>query len=340
MRSHPACLLSWCPILGGLAISWIAMFPLRATAFDEMGKEDETARRKEESATPPQKTFAFQMRTKPWAQVIEWFADITGMPFVGTEIPQGTFNFIGSSTKAYTIPEIVDIINEALLSRKDTQKYILIRRTRTFTLVPVDESPDLPLMPRLTVAELDTRGDTELASVVVPLKSVVAADAASAVKKLMSSFGKLAVVEPANQMILQDTAGILKRICKTIEEIERKETNKTSLIPLITQEAVDTARTLQGMFGDSKRGAPYIEADAIRNSIIVRGTNEQVEDVKAVIKSISEADASGSGSTRFITLMSGSSAAVADALEHILREMGKYPVKVIDSTGRQKKTDQ
>jgi hypothetical protein len=49
----------------------------------------------------------------------------------------------------------------------------------------VDESLDLPLMPRLTVAELDTRGDTELASVIVPLKSVVAADAASAVKKLM-----------------------------------------------------------------------------------------------------------------------------------------------------------
>jgi type II secretory pathway component GspD/PulD (secretin) len=339
MRSRPACLLPWCPILGGLAITWIAMFPLCATAFDEMGKADEPARRKEESAAPPRKTYAFQMRTKPWAQVIEWFADITGMPFVGTEIPQGTFNFIGSSTKAYTVPEIVDIINEALISRKDSQKYILVRRARSFTLVPVDESTDLPLMPRLTVAELDTRGDTELASVVVPLKSLVTADTASAVKKLMGPFGKLTVIEPANQMVLQDTAGILKRICKTIEEIERKETNKTLLIPLIAQEAVDAVRTLQGMFGDSKRGAPYIEADAGRNAIIVGGTNDQVEDIKAVIKSISEADATGSGDTRFITLKPGSGAAVADALEHILREMGKYPVKVIDSTDRLKKTD-
>jgi type II secretory pathway component GspD/PulD (secretin) len=322
-----------------LAINWIVVSPVSATAFDEIGKAEEPARHREESAARQQKTYTVQMRNKPWAQVIEWFADITGMPFVGAEIPQGTFNFIGSSSKAYAVPEIVDIINEALLSRKDTQKYILLRRTRTFTLVPVDESSDLPLMPRLTVAELDTRGDTELASVIVPLKSVVAADAASAVKKLMSPFGKLTVIEPANQMVLQDTAGILKRICKTIEEIEQKETNKTWLIPIITQEAVDTARTLQGMFGDSKRGAPYIEADAIRNAIIVRGTNEQVEDVKAVIKSIGGADASGSENVRLITLKSGSSAAVADTLEHILREMGKYPVKVIDPSGRQKNTD-
>src|SRR5262249_12724180 len=129
-------------VLGVLTLTAVGLLPLWADPPDKMGKAEDSAKRKIEPAKPPLKTYAFEMRSKPWPQVMEWLPDITGMPFIGPDLPTGTFNFIGSSKKGYTIPEIIDIINEALLSNKDTQKFILVRRERSFTVLPADERID------------------------------------------------------------------------------------------------------------------------------------------------------------------------------------------------------
>src|SRR5437868_6442443 len=48
---------------------------------------------KAEKAKPP-RTYAFAMSKKPWRQVIVWLADQLDVPFVGSIIPDDTFNFI------------------------------------------------------------------------------------------------------------------------------------------------------------------------------------------------------------------------------------------------------
>jgi len=84
-----------------------------------------------------EKRMAFEMRAKPWSQVFEWLSDQTGLPFISSHAaPTGTFNFInprvGGQPRTYTIPEVIDIINEGLISHK----YVLIRRPSSFTVVP------------------------------------------------------------------------------------------------------------------------------------------------------------------------------------------------------------
>src|SRR5262249_32936903 len=91
-------------------------------------------------------------------------------------------------------------------------------------------------------------------------------------------------------------------------------------IPLNTLEAKGAATTLKGMSvrteGRGNTAGPYIEEDLTRNGVIVRGTAEQVEDIKKTLKVI-DSGIVGSGGTRnmrIISLDRGSAATVAREL--------------------------
>lgn len=169
------------------------------------------------------KSLSFEMREQPWLKVFEWYADQTGLACVCNEKPTGTFTFIPSKVKRkYTLDEVTDIINEALLARR----YILVRRAATFSVLPADEKVDPLLVPQVRLADLDRRAKTELVSVVVPLSATTAKALAEDVKKLLGTFGSVVVLEAGNRLVLQDTAGNLKRITEMIKEIDAQTEKK------------------------------------------------------------------------------------------------------------------
>src|SRR5262249_35027972 len=158
---------------------------------------------KGEPAKPAEKTISFEFRDKPWGSVLEWLRDVSNLPIISPYKPTGSFTFIPPKGKSYTLPEVVDILNEGLVS----QKYVLIRREQSFTLVPADEKIDPALLPRVTVAELNDHGKTEMVSVVVPLASLNADEFKDEAKKMMGPFGEVVPLTQANKLLLQDTVG-------------------------------------------------------------------------------------------------------------------------------------
>ena len=170
----------------------------------------------------PAKTFSFEMRNKPWKAVFEWLSNQTGQPVVANSLPTGTFTFISPQGKAYTIPEIIDVLNEALAA----QKFLLLRREQSVLLVPADEKIDPTLVPRVPLPLLKTRGQTELVSVVVPLRTVAAEDLEPDVKKMLGPHGSVVALKRANQLIIQDTVGNLRRIGQMIEQVVDKQGEK------------------------------------------------------------------------------------------------------------------
>jgi hypothetical protein len=164
-----------------------------------------------------EKTFSLEMRDKPWKQVLEWYADISGLPFVGNSTPTGTFTFLPRGGKrTYTLTQITDFLNEALLAKK----YLLVRRKASFTLLPADERIDRTLLPRIRLDDLDKRGRTELVTLEIGFKKLSAEDFGPEVKKLLGPFGEVIVLEKANQLILQDTAGNLRRIVDILKKVD------------------------------------------------------------------------------------------------------------------------
>jgi general secretion pathway protein D len=203
------------------------------------------------------KKITFEMRDKPWVggtgSVIEWLADQTGMPVsTSSAKPTGTLTFISPTVngqpKQYAIPEVIDILNDELLK----QNMILVRRAKTFTVEAADKPIDPAALPRVAPNELEQYGNTEMVSVVFPLRAIVASDFATEVKGMLGPFGSVQAIEHANLLVVQDTAGNLKRINKIIKDTEDTETKQGTSYQhkCVWIKARDAEKILKELLGD------------------------------------------------------------------------------------------
>jgi Bacterial type II and III secretion system protein len=170
------------------------------------------------AAIPARKVFSFEMRNKPWMTVLEWLADQTQMPVMAAHAPPGTFTFVPPRAgNQYTLPQIIDILNDSL----NPQKELLIRRRdNSFTLVAADEKLDPALVRQVRLQELDQYGKSEPVAVVLTLTSLSAPDAAAEIRKLTGPFGQVVALKQSNQLLVQDTAGNVKRIGQTLADMD------------------------------------------------------------------------------------------------------------------------
>ena len=270
-------------------------------------------------------TFLFEMRGKPWAAIFEWLTDKTGLPFLSSNAaPTGTFNVIVKADRRYTLPEVIDLINDGLLPNK----YVLIRRPASFSLAPADEKLPRHLVPRVRLDDLPGRGDSEIVEIILPLKALIADDYAAQAKKMMGPFGEVLSLKQGNRLVLQDTAGNLRLILATTREIEddlRASASVAEVVPLVLLDATRAAESFRAMYPNAKNAGPYIEADPSRNALLLKGTAEQVRDLKQTIASMDGAP----GNLRVIILPQGSGATMAEALRRLFAQMADNPVRVV-----------
>ena len=175
---------------------------------------------------PVLKKYSFVMEKKPWNQVAEWFSTTSGLTFSGTIIPTGSFNFIPPEGKKYTLPEIIDSINESLLANKPTEQYLLVRRKLSWQFVPADEPINKELVPSVKTAEFDQYGETEVVRLSVRLQAANADTLAPILKKTMSKFADAIAIEEVNEIILLDTIRSLKQVLDIMKSID--DPNNTS----------------------------------------------------------------------------------------------------------------
>jgi type II secretory pathway component GspD/PulD (secretin) len=104
----------------------------------------------------------------------------------------------------------------------------------------------------------------------------------------------------------------------------------TEVIVLSTLPPAKTAETLRSMFGAARTGGggvPFIEADPARNALIVKASKEQLDDIRATLRSLGEG--APAGSTRTFNVERGDAASLAEALERLLKDVRSNPVRVI-----------
>lgn len=188
-----------------------------------------------------EKTVSFIFEDKPWPQVLDWFAKESGLLLVTTTKPTGSLTL--KSDRQYTIPEVIDLLNDAL----SQQKFILIRREQSFSVFPADEKIQIEYVSRITPDQLLKRGRSEYVQVVVPIKTLTAEDIVPQLKKLISTFGEVAPFG-SNQIIITDKAGNIRNIVEYIKELDEDKAVGDSLTYqckfVKAQQAAETLRTL------------------------------------------------------------------------------------------------
>jgi type II secretion system protein D len=244
-------------LLGALAV--LAVWAIRAEARDSdkpAAQPENGGKRAAAPASQTEKTFGFDKREEGWNQVMVWLADISGMPLITQLKPTGTFTFIPprSGANKYTLGQIVDILNDALTA----QKMVLIRRPQSWTIVAADQEIDPVILPRILLEDLDKRGDSEMVQIVLPLHSLVADDAAAEVKQMKGPFGKVVALTSANQLLLTDNAGNLRRIRKTLMDMEDagKQEGQHFTYKCNYIKAIDAMKVLKELMPDPREAAP------------------------------------------------------------------------------------
>jgi type II secretory pathway component GspD/PulD (secretin) len=203
--------------LGRPVVLGITPTETAASAFVVLVTRAEPSR---QAAVKAEKAFAFEFRDMPWKRVLEWLSDQTGLPVVAQVKPTGTFSFLPPAGRRYTIPQIIDVLNEALANQAN-QKFLLIRRPNSLVLVPADERIDPALATSVRPDELDSHGKTEWVAMTIPLAGVQAEEAAPDVRKLLGPFGDVQVLKTANRLEVRDTAENLRRVYQLIRELEK-----------------------------------------------------------------------------------------------------------------------
>lgn len=193
-----------------------AAAPLHLAAAQPPKVEPKAAAPKADPADEKKYTISFDKAT--WDQVLEWYATQSGLSLITTARPTGSVIIKPPPGQRYTLGEVTDILNEALLQ----QKFLLVRREKSFTVLPADEKIDSTQLPRVSLEELKKRGRTELVTVVIPLTHFRASDIGPEVERMLSRFGEVVALERFRQLVVRDMAGNLSRIHETIKSAEEE----------------------------------------------------------------------------------------------------------------------
>lgn len=216
------------------------------------------------TATPPlpaskDATVSFVFDEKPWKSVLEWFAKESGLVFYSTSggMPQGSLTLKTDPSRKYTISQVVDMLNEALAP----QNYIIVRRSQTFTVLPADAKLPKDLLPKITLEELQKKGDTELVEVTYTLKFTSPDEIVTQLQKRKGPFGEIYPLG-TNQIILQDTAKNVRIIIKDLEHLEN--TTNDALTYVCKYIKVTTAADLlKNLLSDSSTQVTSATAAAV-----------------------------------------------------------------------------
>jgi hypothetical protein len=249
-------------------------------------------------AQEPGITFSFD--NKKWSEVIDWFRTESGLVYAGTVTPTGSISIKPPVGKRYTIPQIVDLLNELLAPR-----YVLIRRGQTFTILPYDETIELQDVRQIADgSELANLGKSELVQLVVPLGPLVANDVMPSVRILLSTFGKLAPFG-ATSLIVQDKAINVQLVVAAINRLAKAaDTQERYSHPCRYVRATTAAEMLKTILGPDAAAEPAytpgpggrpvpvapkvkplrITAQEQANVVLVTGPADQVDLARKILR--------------------------------------------------------
>jgi hypothetical protein len=167
---------------------------------------------------PEEQRYAFTMYNRPWRDVIDWFAELTGLAFSSAAKLAGTCRFKPLPGKQYTVPEIVDIINGELLT---SCNFTLVRGLHAFRFVPLDDPLEFRGMCRdVSAADLYRFGKTEFVRVKVTLTGKDADDLAARLVKLLGTSVVVIPIKQLDEVHLFGTAGEIRTAVRALNRMK------------------------------------------------------------------------------------------------------------------------
>ncbi len=161
----------------------------------------------------PNRKVRLEFQEQKWLPVLEWLAAQRHLNLDWQKLPEGSLNL--ASSKEYTIEDAEDLINMQLLARGFT----LLQRGEVLRVVPLKDI-DITLVPRVTADELAKLPQHRFVRCTFPLEWMLAEEASTELKPLVSPYGKLFPMAASNRLEAMDAVVNLREVERLLTRAE------------------------------------------------------------------------------------------------------------------------
>lgn len=192
----------------------------------------------------PKRKVHLEFQEQKWLPVLEWLAAQRHLNLDWQKLPDGTLNL--ASSREYTVEEAEDLINMQLLARGFT----LLQRGEVLRVVPLKDI-DITLVPRVTAEELAKLPQHRFVRCTFPLEWMLAEEASTELKPLVSPYGKLFPMAASNRLEAMDAVVNLREVQRLLlrAEAEDSRRDRVAEFKLKHRKAVEVAVKVRMLLG-------------------------------------------------------------------------------------------
>ncbi|HIE97010.1 MAG TPA: hypothetical protein EYQ63_08335 [Fuerstia sp.] len=226
-------------------------------------------------------TINFAFHDAPWPVVLKTLADEAGLALELHAYPQTKFTY--SDSRRHTLEKSMDIVNGFLIH----EGFILVRHKQLLLLLSTAEEIPTHLIDIVSPENLQSRGQFELVSVMIPVHHAVPEELESQMKSLMTPLGTITHVNSAKVLFVRDLRVRLDLLLQMVAKADHEaELYRREVVPLNNIRAEEAVKSLQQMLAtgrsqgvpdtasriSSVKGSVPIVAIPETNSVVINGT--------------------------------------------------------------------
>ncbi len=265
-------------------------------------------------------TVTLNLKDADIGALISTVAEITGKNFIVDPRVKAKITVISSK------PMNKDEVYQVFLSILDVHGFAVVPSGGVFKIVP-DINAKQSSIP--TLPDKETAGTDMVATQIIPIHNVSAAQLVPILRPLIPQQGHLAAYPSTNVLVISDRASNIARLVKIIERIDQAGDSDVEVIPLQHASASEVARILISLSkptpGEAPGGAaPNVIADERTNSILMSGDKSMRLSMRAIIAHL-DTPMESTGNTRVIYLRYAQAKDLVAVLKGVGTSQGKGP---------------
>lgn len=245
--------------------------------------------------------WSFKFQGAPWMTVLRSFAKEAGFSLQAVVEPQGEFTYFDENL--YNATEVLDLFNDHLMS----EGQIVVRDGNRLTLINATAEIPGNLIPFVPIHQIDALGRNELATVAIPLRNADPSQAVEEVRQLQSPIGQVKALTNSGRVIVTDTGSYLRRMRDLLlgSGIGAGD-GQAYVYQLKHAQAEDVAKAIMDFLsqsgstsvgadgsvmggGRSNDSSQRVVAEKTTNSLLVRGSTEEMGTIQRIIDELDRA---------------------------------------------------
>jgi general secretion pathway protein D len=265
-------------------------------------------------------TVTLNLKDADIGALISTVAEITGKNFIVDPRVKAKITVVSSK------PMNKDEVYQVFLSILDVHGFAVVPSGGVFKIVP-DINAKQSSIP--TLPDKESAGTDMVATQIIPIHNVSAAQLVPILRPLIPQQGHLAAYPSTNVLVISDRATNIERLVKIIERIDQAGDSDVEVIPLQHASASEVARILLSLSkpapGEAPGGAaPNVIADERTNSILMSGDKSMRLSMRAIIAHL-DTPMESTGNTRVIYLRYAQAKDLVAVLKGVGTSQGKGP---------------